>query len=120
MRLSEEFNVAVVVLNQCMADPGAMSMFVSTTTAHIVLIFFLIFMCLTGSSCEASWGHVLAHASTTRLMLKKGKAEQRICKVYDRYIMQRYILLLLLLLLLFLFCCSTTVPSCQKLKRHSR
>ena len=28
-------------------------------------------------------GHVLAHASTVRLMLRKGKAEQRICKVFD-------------------------------------
>lgn len=26
-------------------------------------------------------GHVLAHASTTRVMLKKGKGEQRIAKV---------------------------------------
>lgn len=28
-------------------------------------------------------GHVIAHASTVRLMLRKGKAEQRICKVFD-------------------------------------
>lgn len=28
-------------------------------------------------------GHVLAHASTTRLSLRKGRAEQRIAKVYD-------------------------------------
>jgi meiotic recombination protein DMC1 len=28
-------------------------------------------------------GHVMAHASTVRLMLRKGKAEQRICKVHD-------------------------------------
>lgn len=28
-------------------------------------------------------GHVMAHASTVRLMLRKGKAEQRICKVFD-------------------------------------
>ena len=28
-------------------------------------------------------GHVMAHASTTRLMLRKGRAEQRICKIYD-------------------------------------
>lgn len=28
-------------------------------------------------------GHVVAHASTTRLMLRKGKGEQRICKIYD-------------------------------------
>jgi RecA/RadA recombinase len=29
VRLAEEFNVAVLVVNQCMADPGAMAMFVS-------------------------------------------------------------------------------------------
>jgi len=29
-------------------------------------------------------GHVLAHASTTRVMLKKGKGEQRIAKIFDR------------------------------------
>lgn len=28
-------------------------------------------------------GHVLAHASTTRLYLRKGKAETRIAKIYD-------------------------------------
>uniref|UniRef100_A0A0G4GKC4 RecA family profile 2 domain-containing protein n=1 Tax=Chromera velia CCMP2878 TaxID=1169474 RepID=A0A0G4GKC4_9ALVE len=28
-------------------------------------------------------GHVLGHASTTRLALRKGKGEQRIMKVYD-------------------------------------
>jgi hypothetical protein len=30
-------------------------------------------------------GHVLAHASTTRVMLKKGKGEQRVGKIFDRY-----------------------------------
>ena len=28
-------------------------------------------------------GHVLAHASTTRLSLRKGRGETRICKIYD-------------------------------------
>jgi len=28
-------------------------------------------------------GHVLAHASTTRLYLRKGRGETRICKIYD-------------------------------------
>lgn len=28
-------------------------------------------------------GHVLAHASTIRLMLRKGKGEQRVCKIFD-------------------------------------
>ena len=28
-------------------------------------------------------GHILAHASTTRIMLKKGRGETRIAKIYD-------------------------------------
>jgi hypothetical protein len=28
-------------------------------------------------------GHVLAHASTTRLYLRKGRGETRICKIWD-------------------------------------
>jgi RecA/RadA recombinase len=28
-------------------------------------------------------GNVIAHASTTRLFLRKGKGEQRICKIWD-------------------------------------
>ncbi len=28
-------------------------------------------------------GHIMAHASTTRLYLRKGRGEQRICKIYD-------------------------------------
>ena len=29
-------------------------------------------------------GHILAHASTTRLSLRKGRGEVRIAKIYDR------------------------------------
>jgi len=32
-------------------------------------------------------GHVLAHASTTRVMLKKSKGEQRIAKIFDSPLM---------------------------------
>lgn len=28
-------------------------------------------------------GHVIAHASTTRLLLRKGRGEQRVVKIYD-------------------------------------
>ena len=28
-------------------------------------------------------GHIMAHASTTRLYLKKGKGETRVMKIYD-------------------------------------
>ncbi|KAH3763705.1 meiotic recombinase Dmc1 protein [Pelomyxa schiedti] len=61
---SEEFNIAVLMSNQVCADPGAGAMFVADPKKPI-------------------GGHVLAHASTTRLFLRKGKGEQRICKVYD-------------------------------------
>jgi len=30
-------------------------------------------------------GHILAHASTTRISLRKGRGELRIAKIYDRY-----------------------------------
>lgn len=28
-------------------------------------------------------GHIMAHASTTRLSLRKGRGESRVCKIYD-------------------------------------
>ena len=31
-------------------------------------------------------GHILAHASTTRISLKKGRGETRIAKIYDRFV----------------------------------
>jgi RecA/RadA recombinase len=30
-----------------------------------------------------SQGHILAHFSTTRVMLRKGRGEQRVAKIYD-------------------------------------
>lgn len=30
-------------------------------------------------------GNILAHASTTRISLRKGRGEVRIAKIYDRY-----------------------------------
>ncbi|KAI8851218.1 hypothetical protein BC829DRAFT_427313 [Chytridium lagenaria] len=64
MRLAEEFNVAVFITNQMCADPGAAMSFVADPKKPI-------------------GGHVLAHASTTRLYLRKGRGETRICKIYD-------------------------------------
>lgn len=63
VRLAEEFNIAVLIVNQVSADPGAMSMF--------------------GPVMKPVGGHILAHASTTRIMLKKGKEDQRIARIYD-------------------------------------
>lgn len=61
-KIASEFNVAVVVTNQVMADPSGMTFAGADNKKPI-------------------GGHVIAHASTTRLYLKKGKAENRICKV---------------------------------------
>jgi meiotic recombination protein DMC1 len=62
-RIAEEFNVAVYLTNQMTADPGATLAF--------------------GDSKKPIGGHVLAHASATRLYLRKGRGETRVCKIWD-------------------------------------
>ncbi|ELP88329.1 DNA repair protein rad51, putative [Entamoeba invadens IP1] len=64
-RMADEFSVAVVLTNQVVAQvDGQASMF-------------------GGDNKKPVGGNIIAHASTTRLYLKKGKGESRICKVYD-------------------------------------
>ncbi|KAI4304032.1 hypothetical protein MLD38_039596 [Melastoma candidum] len=63
MKIAEEFNVAVYMTNQVIADPAG-GVFVSDPK-------------------KPAGGHVLAHAVTIRLMFRKGKGEQRVCKVFD-------------------------------------
>ena len=36
-----------------------------------------------GDAKKPIGGHIIAHASTTRLSLRKGRNESRVCKVYD-------------------------------------
>jgi meiotic recombination protein DMC1 len=64
VRISEEYNVAVFITNQMMADPGAAVSFVPDPKKPV-------------------GGHILAHASTFRISLRKGRNETRIAKVYD-------------------------------------
>jgi RecA/RadA recombinase len=64
MQIAEEFNVAVLITNQVMSDPSGGAMFVVDPKKPV-------------------GGHVIAHASTVRLSLRKGKGEQRIMKVVD-------------------------------------
>lgn len=64
MKIAEEFNVAIFITNQVVSDPGAAAMFVADAKKPV-------------------GGHILAHASTTRLYLRKGRGETRICKIYD-------------------------------------
>lgn len=63
IKIAEEFNVAVYMTNQVISDPGG-GVFVTDPK-------------------KPAGGHVLAHAATVRLMFRKGKGEQRICKVFD-------------------------------------
>jgi len=63
-KLADEFGVAVVVTNQVVAQVDGASMFNADPKKPI-------------------GGNIMAHASTTRLSLRKGRGEQRVCKVYD-------------------------------------
>jgi len=63
-KISEEYNVAVFITNQMTADPGATMSFQADPKKPI-------------------GGHILAHASTTRVSLRKGRGELRIAKIYD-------------------------------------
>lgn len=38
---------------------------------------------LGGDAKKPIGGHIMAHASTTRLALRKGRGENRICKIVD-------------------------------------
>ncbi|KAF7979413.1 hypothetical protein HWV62_42534 [Athelia sp. TMB] len=64
-RLSEEFNVAVLLTNQVQSDPGATMTFVA------------------GGALKPIGGHILSHASATRMFLRKGRAEERVAKLVD-------------------------------------
>ncbi|KAG7367542.1 DNA repair and recombination protein radA [Nitzschia inconspicua] len=62
-RMAEEFGVAVFITNQVVANPDGMS-FAKDATKPI-------------------GGNIVAHASTTRLRLRKGRGENRIMTVFD-------------------------------------
>lgn len=64
-RLAEEFNVAVFMTNQVQSDPGASALFASADGRKPV------------------GGHVLAHASATRILLRKGRGDERVAKLQD-------------------------------------
>ncbi|KAJ5109752.1 Meiotic recombination protein dmc1 [Penicillium argentinense] len=63
--MAEEFNVCVLMTNQVQSDPGASALFAGADGRKPV------------------GGHVLAHASTTRVLLRKGRGEERVAKIQD-------------------------------------
>ncbi|KAK6539535.1 Meiotic recombination protein dmc1 [Orbilia ellipsospora] len=62
--MAEEFNIAVYMTNQVQSDPGASALFA-------------------GADGRKPGGHVLAHASATRVLLRKGRGEERVAKIQD-------------------------------------
>ncbi|GLG97560.1 hypothetical protein R5R35_011839 [Gryllus longicercus] len=63
-KVAEEYNIAVFITNQMTADPGATLTFQADPKKPV-------------------GGNILAHASTTRIALRKGRGENRIAKIYD-------------------------------------
>jgi meiotic recombination protein DMC1 len=55
----------VLLTNQVQSDPGASALFAGVDGRKPV------------------GGHILAHASTTRILLRKGRGEERVAKVQD-------------------------------------
>jgi DNA repair protein RAD51 len=64
-RIADEHGVAVVITNQVMSDPSP------GPSAFM------------GPQVKPAGGHIIGHASQTRLFFRKGKGETRICKIYD-------------------------------------
>ncbi|KAK4486687.1 hypothetical protein RD792_006747 [Penstemon davidsonii] len=61
-KLADEFGVAVVITNQVVAQVDGSAVFA-------------------GPQFKPIGGNIMAHATTTRLALRKGRGEERICKV---------------------------------------
>mmetsp|Transcript_2526 Transcript_2526/g.6694 ORF Transcript_2526/g.6694 Transcript_2526/m.6694 type:complete len:314 (-) Transcript_2526:109-1050(-) len=63
-RICDEFGVAVVITNQVVAQVDGGAMFAVDPKKPI-------------------GGNIIAHASQTRLYLRKGRGDTRVCKIYD-------------------------------------
>jgi DNA repair protein RAD51 len=62
--LADVYGIAVVITNQMVAQVDGASLFISDPK-------------------KATGGHTIAHNSCTRLYLKKGQGDNRICKIYS-------------------------------------
>lgn len=65
LRLADEYGVAVVITNQVVASVD------SGGPMH------------QADPKKPIGGNIIAHASTTRLSMRKGRGDSRICKIYD-------------------------------------
>eukprot|EP00636_Phaeomonas_parva_P015237 CAMPEP_0118854132 /NCGR_PEP_ID=MMETSP1163-20130328/2449_1 /TAXON_ID=124430 /ORGANISM="Phaeomonas parva, Strain CCMP2877" /LENGTH=365 /DNA_ID=CAMNT_0006786805 /DNA_START=266 /DNA_END=1364 /DNA_ORIENTATION=+ len=89
---AEEFNIAVVIINQVVRpnpnpDPDPLQVrtpnLVATPTPIMCQTANPDGMSMFGPQLKPIGGNIIAHASTTRVMLKKGRGDQRIAVVQD-------------------------------------
>ena len=92
-KIAEEFNVAVYMTNQ--GSTSVLNLELYGLMCNIKLINMKFCECFVSVIADPAGGvfisdpkkpaggHVLAHAATVRLMFRKGKGEQRVCKVFD-------------------------------------
>ncbi|KAJ8543193.1 hypothetical protein K7X08_005716 [Anisodus acutangulus] len=86
IKIAEEFNVSVYMTNQdwlpflYLETPSMLTQVLGLVNAVIADPGGGVFI---SDPKKPAGGHVLAHAATIRLMFRKGKGEQRVCKVFD-------------------------------------
>ncbi|EOD12221.1 Rad51 DNA recombinase [Emiliania huxleyi CCMP1516] len=76
--LAAQFGVACVITNQAGAPPGA-----RRRAPHGPVVAQVDGGASFGDNKKPIGGNIIAHASTTRLYFRKGRGENRVCKVYD-------------------------------------
>lgn len=62
-RLAQEFNCAVLLTNQVKSDPGSSALFASVDGRKPV------------------GGHILSHPSQTRILLRRGRGDEKVAKI---------------------------------------
>ena len=94
-RMADEFGCAVVITNQVVAKPDAMAFgpqvgvgmlcgkcrAYPTATNTLIATPCPYFLLIPSLQTVPIGGNIIAHASTTRLSFRKGRGENRICKV---------------------------------------
>lgn len=73
--------MAVVVTNQVVAQVDG-GQFAVADAKKPMYVFFLILIFFLADT-HSSGGNIMAHASTTRLNLRKGRGTSRVCKIVD-------------------------------------
>ncbi|KAI0727820.1 Rad51-domain-containing protein, partial [Fomitopsis betulina] len=83
-KLSEEYNIAVLMTNQVQCksslsprlnERGLLTAFIADPGATMTFV--------AGGALKPIGGHIISHASTTRMFLRKGRAEERVAKLVD-------------------------------------